>query len=235
MGTIVGIVVELLLVVCLLFSGGCSSRTSTSNPTIPPPVVTTTDMKTLDRKAIKLLLKNIVNSPAPKNLKQGATCYKTAMPPNRADYICPKCGERTLYDDSSLDWKQPNAHLKAHARDVLLYIPACRREFEQLRKITKDAIVFDESQFCRKCSPNTVNPKRMLHIFYSDGTKYDFENINSSDLRELHDLFEGKMVTKGENDSEFAMQQCLTQIQKVLGIKMETSEETPKEHGTKND
>jgi hypothetical protein len=45
-------------------------------------------------------LDELAEQPGPKDLKRGAMCYSIAPPPNREEYICPKCGERTLYAKS---------------------------------------------------------------------------------------------------------------------------------------
>jgi hypothetical protein len=211
MGTIVGIVIALFLVVCLLFAGGCS-RPSTIDS---PPVVTMAGMKSLDRAAIKAMLKKLVDSPPPKDLKSGAMCYKPMQLPIRADYVCPKCGERTLYDATKLKNVAGMPHV------VEWEIPSCRREFQLLRKVAGDAIAFDESQFCKKCAPKVTNPKLILRITFTGEPTRTIDNLTADDLRILRDFLTGRFSTTNTADWELPLKESLPRLQELLGVKLD--------------
>lgn len=217
MGTIFGIIVALALVFCLLFAGGCSSRTSpspaSSTPTLPAvtTIVTTAELKSLNRAAVRALLKKLADSPPPKHLALGAMCYEPMSRIARADYVCPKCGERTLYEN--------NKSREYIAEIVERGIPCCRREFDKLRRVANEAFSLDELQFCRKCSPTVVEPKLTLHISYADGKTRDVENISYIDLRILHELLSGKLVSKDGRDRESPLKDSLPRLEELLGVK----------------
>jgi len=223
MGAIVGIVAAILLLVCLLLStGGCSRQAPSGSSGVAPvpPVVTSVEgMKSLDRTAIRVLLKKLADSPTPKAQAMGAMCYDMAPPPRRADYVCPSCGERTLYDESK--WSNDEWVQKGVARVVAEEIPGCRREIEDLRRVVGDAISLDESQFCRKCSPKVARPKLMLRVFFEDGKPRDIENVSHSDLRILQEFLAGKQLTKGDNDSMLPLKDRLPRLQELLGVKID--------------
>jgi hypothetical protein len=217
MGMFVGIVAVLLLLTCLLFvGGGCSTKTS---PTPPSPIVCVDKMQSLDRAAVRSMLKRLANAPPPTQLATGAMCYSVAVPPDRADYICPKCGERTLYDNSK--YKTDKPYEMDITETVERELPWCRSESQELRKVAGHAIELDETQFCRKCSPKVTKPKLVLHISYKDGKVRDVEAINHSDLRILHEFLSGKLKGKGDNEGEAPLKSDLPRLQELLGVNLE--------------
>jgi hypothetical protein len=226
MGTFVGIISAVLLLVCLLFSGSrCFAQTPPSAAPAgsgePPPAVSTEAVKSLDRGEIRGMLKKLADTPPPKQGKVSfAMCYSTVPPPTRADYICPKCGERTVYDAG--EKTSPLERAEHGTVEVVNWgIKVCRRDVEQLRKVVGGAISLDESQFCRKCSPKASSPKLLLRIAYKDGKSRDIENITHDDLRILHDFFAGRLLTKDDRDFESPLKDRLPRLQELLGVKLE--------------
>jgi hypothetical protein len=184
--------------------------------------VTSTDqIKALDRNEIRALLKELANAPPPKDaeLSAGAMCYKPASPPKRADYVCPKCGERTVYDESDKTLPLEQAE-KGSAALVKWGVPSCRRTMQTLRKLTGDAITLDESQFCRKCSPQASSPKLVLHIlFKGEKETRDIERVTCDDLQLLTDFFARKATGEGDRDARFPLKDGLPRLQELLGVK----------------
>ncbi len=212
MGTFAGIIALLLLIGCLALAGGCSDQSSCP----PPVVVSAKGIQSLDRAAIRAMLKRLADATPPDNLAIGAMCYAVMMPPRSADYICPRCGERTLYQESN------EKHcIHGIALVVNNEIPECRREYAELRKIAGEAVTFDESQFCRKCSPNVTEPKLQFHIMYEDGKPRDISNIRAEDLRILREFLAGRLIHQQANDSQSALKQSLPRLQQLLGIELE--------------
>jgi hypothetical protein len=217
MGMLVGIVAAVLVLACLLFAGsGCSRATS---PPPPPPIVTVEGVKSLDRVAVRALLKRLADTPPPKGTVRGAMCYTPALPPDHAGYLCPKCGERTLYDV-----KKSTAERRCDVNvveSVQWEIPSCRRRIEALRKIAGNAVMFDESQFCRKCSPNIVSPKLILHISYKGEKVRNIEKADADDVRILTDFLSGKLLTESRGDETTPLKNDLPRLQELLGVKLD--------------
>jgi hypothetical protein len=217
MGMLVGIVAAVLLLMCLVFAGGgCSAKVS---PAPSPPIVTVEGMQSLDRAAVRAMLKRLADAPAPTQLALGAMCYDVSSPPLRVDYICPKCGERTLYDSSKVATEKP--YDMGITWTVERELPYCRSEFQELRKVAGKAIAFDESQFCRKCSPKVTRPKLVLHISYQGGKVRDVEAIDHRDVRILREFLSGKLKTKGDNEGESPLKTDLPRLQELLGVTLE--------------
>jgi hypothetical protein len=226
MGTFVGIMSVVLLLVCLLFSGSrCFAQTppgaAPAGSGEPPPAVSTEAVKSLDRGEIRGMLKKLADTPPPKKMSQGAMCYSSAIPPKTATYVCPKCGERTLYDESS---KTPPLDRAEHgvAKFVEWSVPACRRKLDEIRKLAGNTITLDESQFCRKCSPKASSPKLVLHVSYKgEKNTFDVDGIKYEDLLILKDLLAGKLLTEGDQGREYPLKDKLPRLQELLGVKLE--------------
>jgi predicted RNA-binding Zn-ribbon protein involved in translation (DUF1610 family) len=90
-------------------------------------------MTSLDRAAVRAMLKRLADAPPPTKLAVGAMCYVVSPAPPRVDYICPKCGERTLYDSSKVATEKP--YDMGIAWTVERELPQCRSEFQELRKV----------------------------------------------------------------------------------------------------
>ncbi len=208
MGTFAGIVGVVLLVLLTLATMGCSGMRAgggKSEVTEPPVVLSAEEVEVLDREAIRALLKRAAETPPPKKLSSGAMCYSTMGPPQRADYLCPDCGGRTLYEDKLAGFVQGG-------------IAACRREFDELEKVAGAAVSFNESQFCRDCSPDVQAPQLVLEITYRDGKQVTVSSLRADDIRLLREFLSGELVHKGERDSETAMKELVSRLEKMLGV-----------------
>ena len=135
----------------------------------------------------------------------GAMCYSMAAPPQRADYMCPDCGGRTVYE-------------KGMARMVEWRLPGARREFEELKKVAGDAITFDESQFCRGCTPENQNPQLALHVAYRDGRQVTVTPVSSGRIRLLREFLSGELVHRSENDAESPIRDLVPELEEMLGV-----------------
>ncbi len=217
MGTIAALVGVGVLLVCLVLATlGCSGGRAGAEGgqpdgdpgARPSAVVLAGEVAALDREAVRALLKKAADAPAPAAPKMGAMCYAPRAPVMRADYVCPKCGERTLYGEGM-------------AMLVQEHLPACRRELAELKKVAGDAVTLDESQFCRKCSPEVKDPRLVLTVTFQDGKKSSVQGASAMDIRLLGELLGGKTVHRSENDGESALKEHLPRLQELLGVKPE--------------
>lgn len=111
----------------------------------------------------------------------GAMCYARGPVSLTAEYTCPVCGQKTLYD-------------KYETARVVQSIEACRREFDLLVQVSPLKMKLDESSFCAKCSPNATEHLLGLIVFYEDGTFNRIAPIYTDDLTLLRDYFEGRLT-----------------------------------------
>jgi hypothetical protein len=224
METLVGIIALALLLICLALAGtGCSSRETpgrkVDTAVTAPVALPAKAMTALNREEIRTLLKTLAATPTPKEHAPGAMCYALLGIPNRVDYLCPKCGERTLYFDS----KQKPIQLKEGELVIFVWhtIPECRRVSQELPPVAGKAVTLDETQFCRKCFPEVTAPKLVLHIAYGDGKTRDVEDIKADDLRILRDFLAGKVMYRDYANHEMPLNDSLSRLQELLGMKLD--------------
>lgn len=173
------------------------------DPGAQPPIVTTADMAKLSKDEIRKLLVRIEKAKAPEP-KMGAMCYSVMSPPDRMEYVCPECGEKTL-------------HVADVSRRWAFELDYCRRLFNELPK--KEAMKLDESSFCRKCQPGGKAPSLMLEMLYNDGTNYVVPDVCADDLRLLKGFLSGKLDYSGSTDDTSALKDRLPRLRQLLGIK----------------
>ena len=196
------------LIVCAVLLTGAwfGARAMSSRPAGQPQagavVVKTREVKALNRQQLQQMLQRIATTkpPAP---KMGAMCYDMAPPSNRAEYVCPTCGEKTLYTQQQ-------------ACCVSWEVETCRR---LLKEIASGAVTLDESAWCRKCRPDAKEPALALRLRYDDGTTRTAEKVNPEQLRLLRDFLGGKLAVKETNDSELPIKDRIGELEKMLGEK----------------
>ena len=166
---------------------------------------------TMSKEAIINRLKKLAESPAPTNLNMGAMCYKMAGPPDRIEYVCPVCGEKTLYASDKNNVVNYSV-IQFIDRDL----GPCRII---AKSITKVKITLDETQFCRKCDPKAKNPALCLTIYYpQDKTSHSICNVEEEDLVLLSEFFADKDKHEYSNDQEVPLKNSIKRLEKLLGV-----------------
>ncbi len=215
---ITGLIMIALAITLLMSSGGMSLRSSRT-PVVPPSPKTVAPFSgspllaaTLTKAEISARLAKLTSASDPKDLKMGAMCYKVAAPPRRAEYICPRCGTRTIYADDS-------TKKTIDASFVQKGIVECRRRAAAIVGLGL-ALNLDESEFCSKCNPSVKNPEMVLVIHYG-GREGDYRvrQVSVDDMRLLVEFLEGKDRHTGDTDRESSMKSHLTRIKELLGTK----------------
>ena len=185
------------------FIFGCkfSSKKGSADATTGQLPVDTIKGK-LTKEQIIEKLKNLANTEAPSELSAGAMCYKTAAPPNRAEYVCPVCGTKTLYTD-------------AMARIIDREIPECR----SLADSSMLSLTLDEKQFCKKCSPGITDPKLCIDFkFAGDTIKHEVCEINAEDMKLLNEFLKGKLTHKDSYDYETPLKNYISRLENILDL-----------------
>jgi len=201
------VTIGLLLAAGALFMA-CSCTRPAPGPTRNPTTTVTTtvtvqQVKSLSREEVSRMLARVENSPEPQS-RMGAMCYEMAMPPDRAEYVCPVCGEKTLYTSGA-------------AQVVEWDLPSCRREFEQLQKASSMQVSLDESGFCHKCQPHGT-PQLVLTLTYADSTTRRIAPVGAQDLRLLAGFFSGKLSYETFNEGEEPLKGSTDRLKEILGL-----------------
>ncbi|MHC4292457.1 MAG: hypothetical protein ACYSTR_09635 [Planctomycetota bacterium] len=148
----------------------------------------------------------------------GAMCY--AVGPGglrRSDYICPDCGEKTLYaiEDSASD-RAIDQHLEnlSNLRDM----DACRRLAHTIYTLD---ITLDESQFCSHCADDHDAPELGLIICYADRPKtHQIEGISLTDLIMIKAVIDGRLTYQEHEGTEYALRRETLRLKQLLGLRI---------------
>lgn len=163
--------------------------------------------RALSRTEINLLLSKLEFNEPPA-VVMGAMCYAPMGLPSSADYICPDCGENTVYGSSMtsfIDWE----------------LAGCRRMADNINLNTDFDIVLDESLFCDFCSPETAEtPILLLRVVNEDGDEI-VNRITILDLRMLDSFLHGNLYYFTSNDSQRPLQDYAERMRTLLGFEIE--------------
>jgi hypothetical protein len=195
-----------IIVIGLVIGTGCKvssnkNKTELVNMKIPhdsiPEVYT--------KKDIEKLLQDLSKS-EPKNLESfGAMCYEMAMPPERVEYVCPTCGEKTLYTDN---------YTELISWDLQLM-----RDYAA--KLGEINCKLDESLFCKSCSPKDTEPQLCLIVKLKEETEHKTCGINKEDFALIDEFISGSTVHKDFYDAETPLKNYLPRIEELLGVEIE--------------
>lgn len=162
----------------------------------------------LTKEQIAEKLKALQQSPKPANLRMGAMCYEMTAPPDRAEYVCPICGAKTLYA------VKEGGTTYQDVECVLQQIDGYRRLAKALPGLSAS---IDEREFCRKCSPKVDHPAPVL-VFRLAGetTERRFRGISPEDLTILSAFLAGRDRYDGGMTGEVAIRDCAARIEQIL-------------------
>jgi hypothetical protein len=166
------------------------------------------------RADLKAMLEELARREPPKDLNLGAMCYDMKAPPDRVDYVCPACGERTLYALRPAEGERKADFGLIQA--VLQDVPNCRRLVRGIRGV---ALKLDESRFCAKCAPGAAEPELGLVVTHAeDGKERRTWGITSRDLLILDAFLKGEDKFKGAFDREEPVRDHRARIEQLLGL-----------------
>ena len=187
-------------------------------PVAPPsaavPLPPAKDISSLSREKLREMLKRVESEPAPKE-KMGAMCYALALPPDRAEYVCPKCGQKTLHASQE---KSGNATVRL----VSWELTAMRQLASEIQKHTK-AVALLEDAFCGHCKGPVLapgvfdSPKARLCVRLDGKMETITRGVTEGDLRLLLGFFSGSLEQKTFNDGAFPLKNSLPRLKQLLG------------------
>lgn len=210
MGIFFVVLIACVCVFCACFFQGCEKKPA---PTVKTSTTVTTveSVKSMSRSEIESMLQKIEKQKAPKPFVS-ATCYVPPPVLKRAEYVCPACGQKTIYTTPR------------NTRYVSENVEAARREFPNLQKVSKLKMELDESSFCKKCHPGTAEPQLVLKVTYSDGTVHEEKGIWAWDLKVLNAFFKGDSTIFNSRD-EVPLNFYIPILRRTLGFEKPDTEE----------
>ena len=201
---------QLLIPVALVFGlivlvlGARSGARAEDREGTGAAVVSAAAVTALSREQLRTRLAGLAKAPPPKP-SMGAMCYDMAMPPQRAEYVCPACGEKSLY-------------VEGLAQTVAWELQSCRRQFKELQKVSGDAVRLDESLFCRQCKPDEEEPALVLVVSYKEGNPHRTKGVDSNDLRLVTEFLSGETGHKDFYDAVTPLNKHAERINELLGL-----------------
>ena len=198
---------------------GLRSTSASSPPESEPPLANwTIDGKKeskLTHEEVKQQLEELAESEPPSELAVGAMCYEAVSPPDRVEYICPKCDEKTLY---ALD-DEENRDYWSIINTVQENIPVCRRVLEHIDSV--DMTLF-ESEFCEKCKPDVEQPRLGLVVRYPSSVEpHRVWGVSANDCVLLDEFFSGKDKHTYSNDGEDPLKNHVERLSELLGVELD--------------
>ncbi|MCK5115598.1 MAG: hypothetical protein KAR44_03300 [Candidatus Aegiribacteria sp.] len=167
-------------------------------------IINSAALKPLSMQQVNFLLARLEREEQPE-IVFGAMCYDMMAAPAVAEYICPVCGEKTLYDNfqtAFIEWELQGA----------------RRLAESLDASTEFQITLDETLFCDYCSEDSEEePSLILHVLPEQGEEV-VNRVSLTDLRKLDFFLQGQLYWVTENDSQEPLQGYVDRLRLLLGL-----------------
>lgn len=196
------IILMMFGIACLL-GVSCSDNTPMRSDT--KTQITRQNIRSLSREQIQEKLRILESSQLPPEPQIGAMCYAVAGHPSRAEYVCPKCGEKTLYSNNS-------------AKFIARQLEACRREFKMLQGMPELSLTLDESSFCAHCKPEFRPHQLVLTVNYADGSSRTSTPISLDDLRILRSFMNGDALYETSSNGPRPLKNEIPRLRELLGV-----------------
>jgi len=180
----------------------------------PPDASVAAKAKGPTRAELEQRLKALAASPGPPRELKSAMCYEPSARYTRAEYVCPKDGERTVY---ALDGKPPASS------QVLTFLneqlPSMRETVEGLRRRGLDASL-DESQLCRKCHPESGRGLELALVLRlpDEEQARRIEGIAPLDLQLIAEFLSGETHHALGGPDREALAEHQARIAELLGL-----------------
>jgi hypothetical protein len=158
-------------------------------------------IKGLSGAELDSLLTRLKVDEAPQ-LVMGAMCYDMAMPELVTEYVCPVCGEKTVYEEGS--W-------------LLYELPRCRAVFEAIDAAVDIPIALDERLLCSRCSEGEELPYLILEVVTADGDTVR-NAASRDDLELLSSFLQGNLSYEDDFGASLPLQPHAERIALLLGL-----------------
>jgi len=171
-------------------------------------IINSASIKVLSMQQVNWLLARLESQPAPGPV-MGAMCYDSMAPPVVAEYICPVCGEKTIYNYTQsefIEWQ----------------LQGCRRIVESINASTEFQVELDESLFCEFCTPDydDQSPGLVLVVKPEEGEPI-VNRVSELDLRMLDSFLQGNLYYTTDTDGQMPLLEYAGRMRQLLGLEKE--------------
>jgi hypothetical protein len=198
-------IIAVIILAGSLFLVGCNKLPWSNNTTCTGQEVTVQNIKSLQKCQVEDMLRKIESNPKSISVIR-AGCYVWVSFDDPAEYICPVCGHKTIYDKKYYIFSNDQLN-------------AIKRTFEEFKSKSPLEVSLDYSSLCGYCNRNAKQRGIFLEVTYGDGSKSKADIDGEQDFRAILALLEGKnaITYEGENIQE-ALKQKSTHLRKLLGL-----------------
>jgi len=168
------------------------------------PGISSETVVSLSMDQIELLLARLEREEPPEP-RMGAMCYAPMMIPDSAEYICPACGEKTMYGGGMFAYMNHE-------------LEAARRLAESIDAATDFSVVLDESSFCEFCSVHGVGSAVLVLRVVGENGEETSNSVSVDDLRKLDAFLKGSLCWTTSNDGQEPLQRYAGRMRELLGI-----------------
>ena len=193
----------LLLMSASVFAASRSGIFPAGRTKALPGDVSVSKMLGMSRPDVELMLDDIETAEEPEPM-YGAMCYEMVAGPLVIEYICPLCGDKTVYEDYG-------------TISLVEQLEADRDMFAGIDSLTELDMRLDESRFCHFCAEDGSEPALVLIVELEDQPPCSTE-VTGHDLRLLRGFLAGNDVYETWNDGVMPLKPHLDRIRKLLGL-----------------
>ncbi len=190
-----------LLLVLVLLAGVGAARVAHAGGS--GKGVTARRMKSMSTGDILRMLERIEREKEPAFV-MGAMCYSAVCPPETAEYVCPVCGEKTLYESEDV-W------------EVSWGLTEARNIFATMTALSDLEMTLDETGYCAHCRGPEGTPRLVLEISYEDGASAS-TIVTPDDLRLMAGVLSGELYYLTSNDSQTPLRPSLERLHELFGV-----------------
>jgi len=141
-----------------------------------------------------------------------AMCYDMAAPPDRQEYVCPKCGEKTLYSELMEGFNTLNG------------LEILRIEFNTLTALKTDCtLTLDETSLCAHCTPDTTSHDISMTVRYSDKKIHSAISVTINDVYLLKAYFNHDGSYTSTDGSVHLLKDEISRLKDLLGANTDLS------------
>jgi hypothetical protein len=168
-------------------------------------ILNSASIKILSMQQVNWLLARLESQPAPGPV-MGAMCYDSMAAPVVAEYICPVCGEKTIYNYTQsefIEWQ----------------LQGCRRMVESINASTEFQVELDETLFCEFCTPDypDQSPSLVLVVKPVEGEPV-VNRVSELDLRMLDSFLQGNLYYTTDTDGQMPLLEYAGRMRQLLGL-----------------
>lgn len=132
----------------------------------------------------------------------GAMCYDMAVPAPVTEYICPVCGERTVYEEWC--W-------------LLHELPRSRALFEVIEDSVDISVALDERLLCSHCAPTEGEARLVLVAIPAEGDTVR-NDVSQTDLVMLLSFLQGNLTYEDDFGATLPLQPHADRLALLLGL-----------------